>query len=105
MSSATGAIVHRNVGVIACDTAVTLQETLHRLEELELTAVQIGDRHLIMPADEIPAVLECLKEHGQFPRLLGELLRDGEADAREGAESSDGGDDDGAAGAEESSTK
>lgn len=57
--------------MIACDTSGTLQETLHRLEDLDLDAVQVGERHLLLPARQVQHVLERLKEHGQFPRLIG----------------------------------
>ncbi len=71
--STPGAIIHRNVAVIACDTSATLQETVHRLQDLEVDAIAVGDRHLVLPATDIGRVLDRLKEHGQFPRLVGEL--------------------------------
>ncbi len=73
MSSAKpGAVIHRNVAVIACDTSGTLQETLQRLGDLDVDAVQVGERHLILPARHVHHVLSRLKEHGQFPRLVGQ---------------------------------
>lgn len=73
MSSANpGAVIHRNVAVIACDTPGTLQETLQRLGELDVDAVQVGERHLILPSQHVHHVLSRLKEHGQFPRLVGD---------------------------------
>jgi hypothetical protein len=72
-SSRAGAVIHRNVAVIACDTPGTLKETMVRLAELDLDAVCFGDRHLLLPAARVPLVLEALKQHGQFPRLIGEL--------------------------------
>lgn len=78
MSSANpGAVIHRNVAVIACDTPGTLQETLQRLGELDVDAVQVGERHLILPSQHVRHVLSRLKEHGQFPRLVGKV-RDAE---------------------------
>lgn len=71
-SAKPGAVIHRNVAVIACDTPGTLQETLQRLGDLEVDAVQVGERHLILPAHSVHVVLDRLKEHGQFPRLVGE---------------------------------
>lgn len=74
MSSANpGAVIHRNVAVIACDTPGTLQETLQRLGELDVDAVQVGERHLILPSQHVRHVLSRLKEHGQFPRLVGKV--------------------------------
>lgn len=58
--------------MIACDTPGTLQETLQRLGDLDVDAVQVGERHLILPAHDVHVVLDRLKEHGQFPRLVGE---------------------------------
>ncbi|MFT6397064.1 MAG: hypothetical protein ACJAYU_001810 [Bradymonadia bacterium] len=69
--SSSGAVIHRNVALIACDTAGTLQETLKKLGDLDVNAVAIGERHVILPASRAASVLERLKEHGQFPRLVG----------------------------------
>ena len=68
--SSSGAVIHRNVALIACDTAGTLQETLNKLGDLDVNAVAIGERHVILPASSAEAVLARLKEHGQFPRLV-----------------------------------
>jgi hypothetical protein len=73
-SSNSGAVVHRNVAVIACDTGVTLKETLHRLEDIDVDAVQIGERHLVLPARQVGSILDRLREHGQFPKLVGKSL-------------------------------
>lgn len=59
--------------MIACDTPGTLQETLQRLGELDVDAVQVGERHLILPSQHVRHVLSRLKEHGQFPRLVGKV--------------------------------
>lgn len=67
-----GAVIHRNVAVIVCDTAATLAETMSRLAELSLDAVCIGDRYVVMPAPQAETVLAKLREFGQFPRLVGE---------------------------------
>lgn len=66
-----GAVVHHDVAVIACDSAVTLKETLHRLADLDVDAVTVGDRHVVLPASQVTRVLERMKEFGQFPRLVG----------------------------------
>ena len=68
--SSSGAVIHRNVALIACDTAGTLQETLNKLGDLDVNAVAIGERHVILPASSAESVLKRLKEHGQFPRLV-----------------------------------
>lgn len=70
-----GAVVHHDVAVIACDTAVTLKETLHRLADLDVDAVTVGDRHVVLPANQVHRVLERMKEFGQFPRLVGDGAR------------------------------
>lgn len=75
-STKAGAVIHRNLAVIACDSPGTLRETLMRLEDLDLDAVTIGDRHLLLPASRVATVLDRLKEHGQFPRLVGEMPSD-----------------------------
>lgn len=80
--TASGAVIHRNVALIACDTPATLQETFRKLGELEIHAVPIGDRHVLVPASLARTVLDRLKEHGQFPRLVGRY-----ADAAEDAPS------------------
>lgn len=90
-SANAGAVIHRNVAVIACDTPGTLQETLQRLGELDVDAVQVGERHLILPSQHVRHVLSRLKEHGQFPRLVGKVREFGEPEApdEENAEEED----------------
>ncbi len=68
----SGAVIHREVAVIACDNAGTLKETLVRLSGLDIDAVCLGERHLVLPAAQIGEVLNCLKGHGQVPRLVGD---------------------------------
>lgn len=86
-SAKPGAVIHRNVAVIACDTPGTLQETLQRLGDLQVDAVQVGERHLILPSQYVHLVLDRLKEHGQFPRLVGQTRdRDDAAASEEGGE-------------------
>lgn len=68
----SGVVIHRNVSVIACDNSGTLKETLSKIAGLDLDAVFLGERHLVLPASQVPAVLRCLHEHGQFPRLIGD---------------------------------
>lgn len=73
MSKSTpGAIIHRNLSVIACDTSATLQETLHHLAEIEVELVRIGERHIALPSSHLTEVLTRLRATGQFPRLVGE---------------------------------
>jgi hypothetical protein len=82
--SSSGAVIHRNVALIACDTAGTLQETLKKLGDLDVNAVAIGERHVILPASRASEVLDRLKEHGQFPRLVGgQFLDDATHEAEE----------------------
>lgn len=69
--TASGAVIHRNVALIACDTSATLQETFRKLGDIGLHAVPIGDRHVLLPASMARAALDRLREHGQFPRLVG----------------------------------
>lgn len=67
-----GAVIHRNLAVIAFDTSGTLKETVHRLADLDLDSITLGDRHLVLPSSRVGLVLERLKQLGQFPRLVGE---------------------------------
>lgn len=71
-SSKSGAVIHRQLAVIACDASGTLKETLARLGGLEIDAVCVGERHLVLPASQVRMVLACLNQHGQFPRLVGD---------------------------------
>lgn len=71
-NSKSGAVIHRQVAVIACDNASTLKETLVRLAGLQIDAVCLGERHLVLPAAQVKSVLACLNNFGQFPRLIGE---------------------------------
>lgn len=77
-STKAGAVIHRNVALIACDTSMTLRETMQRLEELDVDAVAIGERHLVLPVSDLPRVLGRLKELGQYPRLVGSVEPPGE---------------------------
>lgn len=70
--SIPGAVIHKNVALIACDTPATLQETLHHIDDLDIDVVSIGDRHFMLPSSQAEVVLATLREHGQFPRLVGE---------------------------------
>ena len=72
-----GTVIHKNVALIACDTALTLKETLQRLEYLDISAIQLGERHLALPAHDVNKALNRLKEHGEFPRLIGIPIPDG----------------------------
>ena len=89
--TASGAVIHRNVALIACDTPATLQETFRKLGELEELAVPVGDRHVLIPAARARELLAQLREHGQFPRLVGRFPDEIEAmkedeETEEGAE-------------------
>lgn len=44
------------------------------MEDLEIDAVQIGERHLVLPARQVGSILDKLREHGQFPKLVGKSL-------------------------------
>lgn len=72
--TSSGAVIHRNVALIACDTSATLQETFRKLGDLDALAVPVGDRHVLVPASRAREILAQLKEHGQFPRLVGRFL-------------------------------
>lgn len=80
--TASGAVIHRNVALIACDTSATLQETLRKLGDLEDVAVPVGDRHVLIPATRARDVLAQLKEHGQFPRLVGRFSDEAEEETQ-----------------------
>lgn len=66
-----GAIIHRNLSVIACDTTATLQETMHHLADVDVELVRIGERHIALPSSHLDEVLDRLRATGQFPRLVG----------------------------------
>ena len=69
-----GAVIHRHVALIVCDEPATLKDTLRHLEDMEVDLVQLGELHLALPARDVELVLERMREHGQFPRLVGERL-------------------------------
>lgn len=60
--------------MIACDTPSTMAETRHRVEGLEVDAVQVGALHLVLPVSQVGRVLRVLREHGHYPRLIGDAL-------------------------------
>lgn len=67
-----GAVVHRHVALIVCDGTATLNDTLKHLDDLDVDLVQVGEHYLAVPAHQVDAVLARMREHGQYPRLLGE---------------------------------
>jgi hypothetical protein len=74
-------VIHRNVALIACDTAMTLRETMQRITDLDVDAVAVGERHLVLPHADLERVLGRLKELGQYPRLVGAVEPRGEEQA------------------------
>ena len=72
-----------------CEDTAILEETLLAIEPLDLHIRRLGDRALLVPADQVEGILENLRQQGTFPRLVGDLSRpkaeenNREADAEE----------------------
>lgn len=64
-----------------CEDAAILEETLRAIEPLDPHIRRLGDRALLVPADQIDGILETLHEEGTFPRLVGAVADDEEPDA------------------------
>lgn len=56
-----------------CEDTAILEETLQAIEPLELHIRRLGDRGLLVPADEVDAIRRTLEDEGTFPRLVGSI--------------------------------
>ena len=66
-------VIHRGLALMLCEDAAILEETLRAIEPLDLHIRRLGDRGLLVPADEIDGILETLQDEGTFPRVLGSI--------------------------------
>lgn len=66
-------VIHRGLALMLCEDAAILEETLRAIKPLSLHVRRLGDRALLVPADEIDGILETLEGEGTFPRLVGSL--------------------------------
>lgn len=59
-----------------CEDAGILEETLQAIKDLNLLHIRrLGDRALLVPADQISAILEMLQREGIFPHVSGTLIK------------------------------
>ena len=68
-------VVHRGLALMLCEDAAILEETLQAIEPLDLHIRRLGDRGLLVPADEVDGILDTLHEEGTFPRVVGTIPR------------------------------
>lgn len=66
-------VIHRGLALMLCEDTAILEETLRAIETLDLHIRRLGDRGLLVPADEVDAIRRTLEEEGTFPRLVGSL--------------------------------
>lgn len=66
-------VVQEGLALMLCDDATILEETLQAIEALDLHFRRLGDRALLLPADQVHTVLEALHSGGTFPRVVGAL--------------------------------
>ena len=66
-------VVHQGLALMLCEDAGILEETLQAIEGLDLHIRRLGDRALLVPADELDGILETLESEGTFPRIVGSL--------------------------------
>ena len=66
-------IIHRGLALMLCEDTAILEETLRAIEELDLHIRRLGDRALLVPADEVEAIRQTLEQEGTFPRFVGSL--------------------------------
>lgn len=71
-------VVHRGLALMLCEDAAILEETLQAIEPLDLHIRRLGDRGLLVPADETDDILETLHKEGTFPRVVGSMPASGE---------------------------
>ena len=66
-------VIHRGLALMLCEDAAILEETLRAIEPLDLHIRRLGDRALLVPADEVDRILETLEDEGTFPRVVGSM--------------------------------
>lgn len=88
-------VIHRGLALMLCEDAAILEQTLQIIEPLDLHIRRLGDRGLLVPADETDEILDTLHEEGTFPRVVGSM-------PSEEDDQDDDGDDGEAASADES---
>ncbi len=66
-------VIHRGLALMLCEDTAILEETLRAIEPLDLHIRRLGDRALLVPADQIDGILETLESEGTFPRLVGSI--------------------------------
>ena len=66
-------VIHRGLALMLCEDAAILEETLQAIDSLDLHIRRLGDRGLLVPADEIDDILVTLHQEGTFPRVVGEV--------------------------------
>ena len=78
----TDVTLHINVSVLQCDSAATLEETLHHLSALSLHIVRLGASSIAFPASEFHIVQHALQAQAHFPKVVGKpervVLNEGE---------------------------
>lgn len=66
-------VVQKGLALLLCDDATILEETLQAIDGLDLHIRRLGDRALLVPADQVEEILESLHNSGTFPRVVGHV--------------------------------
>lgn len=66
-------VIHRGLALLLCEDAAILEETLRAIESMDLHLRRLGDRGLLVPADEVDGILDALEREGTFPRIVGSI--------------------------------
>lgn len=66
-------VIQQGLALMLCDDATILEETLQTIAPLHLHIRRLGDRALLVPADELEEILETLHQQGTFPRVVGQI--------------------------------
>lgn len=82
-------VMHRGLALMLCEDAAILEQTLQIIEPLDLHIRRLGDRGLLVPADETDKILDTLHEEGTFPRVVGSVRPDDDEDEDEEPTSDD----------------
>ena len=64
--------LHRNVAMLVCDSAATLEETLLLLEDPRLNFRRVGATSIVFPARQMGLLQRALHAASCYPHVLGE---------------------------------
>ena len=80
MAAREALVVHRNISLMLCENPAVLEEILVELDLDELIHQRLGARAIVAPTQELVRLRDALHARGVYPRIVGEVLEQGEGD-------------------------